>query len=671
MSKPEIFVLMKNMLKKAKTLLLSLTVFLFPIFFLTTIQDPFVTNKLYLLAFSALVLMLLSTLEFIQSKKIILPRRRLDKYLVLFLLALGLSILLVSPNKPQALLNINLGMIKILPLLILYHYLSTHPSQRIKQSFYAGALAVGLISALFFFQPFRNVNLPSSWQILKLPQFTPLGNYLELSIYLGFVVVWEASFLLKKKKLFEQQLEGKANLSFLVIHLLLLVGALMLLFLPLKNQQSLLNMVFYPLRLSWYSTVEIIKNPLTAVFGIGVDNYSAIFTRVKDIAYNQSSLWQIGYFTISRTLLLHIFTETGFFGLAAFCLMFYHLARQAVEKHSLYFPLVIFMGLVIFFLPPGLVSLFLLFLLAAWVAQAPHQPTIQLSLPLSALIAVVVVSLALIGAGVYLSVRSYLAEYYYQKASEGIKQNNIKTVYDNLKTALILNPFSEKFATDFSRLNLQYAINLIISKNQKKEVLNDQEKTAVTQAIQQAILEAKRVVNLNPQKAANWENLALIYKNIINIAQGADMWTISAYQRAIMADPQNPLYRISLGGVYYALNNFEEAIKYFEQAIALKPDWPNAYYNLAWANYQQNNLNKAVNAMENVVKLLNKSNNQADLAKAKADYENFKNKLEATSVEKEASEEGKVKAEELKLPEKPVEVDPKLPIKDHDPHDPE
>ena len=132
----------------------------------------------------------------------------------------------------------------------------------------------------------------------------------------------------------------------------------------------------------------------------------------------------------------------------------------------------------------------------------------------------------------------------------------------------------------------------------KKPELSEADRQTISQAIQAAIEEAKATVTLNPQKAVNWENLASIYRNIINVAQGADSWTVSAYQRAIILDPQNPTYRVSLGGVMFTFKNYDEAVKLFEQAIAIKPDWANSYYNLAWSSYQKADYQRAAAAMQ-------------------------------------------------------------------------
>lgn len=651
------------MLKNIKTGFLALTIFLFPLFFLTTTQDPFTTNKLYFLAAASLVLIFISTLEFITSKKIVWEKKTYDYPILAFIIAIIISIVLTSPNKISALLNVNLGLIKILPLAVIYYYLSRNKSQLVHKAFYFSAVVVSLISLVFVFQPLKNVNLPPSLQILKIANFTPLSNYLELAIYLGFMIVWEISQIINKKR--DENNKNVSKFSFLVINIIAFGVAVFLLVSPLKNQQSIFNILFYPFRIAWYAAVEIIKNPLSAFFGVGVDNFSAIFTRVKDVGYNQSGFWQMNYFTISRSLLLHVFTETGLLGLATFLWPIILVFKKTKTKQSPLFLLTIYCIVIAIFLPPALTSIYIIFMLFGLAGQEehntnPHVTDLKSEIPLILILSIL--SCAFLGAGGYFVGRAYSAELYYQKSASGVTLNNMNIVYDNLKNALIINPYSERYATDFSLVNLQYAMNLIASKNEKKEKLTDQERTSITQAIQQAILEAKRVVELNPNKAANWENLAIVYKNIINIAQDADVWTVSAYQRAIVADPQNPIYRINLGGVYYSLNNYEEATKLFEQAISLKPDWANAYYNVAWSNYQQNNLSKAVNAMENTIKLLDPNKDKSDLERAKADLDTFNKKLKANEEAQQATKEATPKSS-LDLPKKSDGIDPKLDIK--------
>ena len=114
------------------------------------------------------------------------------------------------------------------------------------------------------------------------------------------------------------------------------------------------------------------------------------------------------------------------------------------------------------------------------------------------------------------------------------------------------------------------------------------------------------------------------------MAQGSDAWAVSSYQRAILLDPQNSQYRLSLGGVYYSLGNYDDALRFFEQAVALKPDWSNAHYNFAWALYQKGNYQRAIEEMQSVVLLLQNNKKSDDYKKAQEDLKAFKYKVSST-----------------------------------------
>ncbi len=626
-------------------------IFLLPLFFLPTTEEFFITNKLYLLAFASLFLLLLSTVQNLISKKISWYSLNLDKPIILFLLTIGLSILISSPNKIQALLNPNFGLLSILSLTILYFYLSrlsffTNPSLTYSIAF--SSLIVSLLTIIFFFQPFKNVNLPSNLQFLKSPSFTPLGNQVDLAIFLGFFLVLGLTRILEKRNVADK--ESIFNFGLLTFSLIAFFLTLYSLLKPTSNNynqfQQILTML-PPFRLCWFAAVEVLKNPLTAAFGVGIDNFSSIFTQVKDLAYNQSPLWQIHSFNVSRSTFLHILTETGIFGFVAFCLLLSSVFKQLISTNLNKSLLILFGYLLICLLifPPSFITFFLLFIFLSQISSINHQllsvksKYFDLSEIPPLYFGITIVSFTLIIGTGYLLGRSYAAEYFFKKSLDGFYKNNGKQAYENLRQAIILNPYIERFRINFSQINLIIANNIAAKANQpqekdkKPQSLTEQDRQNITQAIQAAIAESKATITLNPQKAGNWENLALVYRNIINTAQGADVWSISAYQRAIVADPQNPIYRLNLGGLYYSLGNYEEAVKLFEQAVILKPDWANAHYNLAWADYQRQNYQRAVSGMQNVLSLLNPQKDKADYEKAQKDLEEFKKKIPKEEAE--------------------------------------
>jgi tetratricopeptide (TPR) repeat protein len=271
-------------------------------------------------------------------------------------------------------------------------------------------------------------------------------------------------------------------------------------------------------------------------------------------------------------------------------------------------------------------------------------------------VSIAIILLALAGGLGYFGSRAYAAEMYFKNSVNGIRANNGQAVYNNLVKAIQTNPYIERYHVQFGQVNLLLANNI-----SKKKDLKDQDRQDIARFIQVAISEAKVPVQLNPNKVGYWNNLAVVYRNIINVAQGAESWTVASYRRAIVLDPNNPLLRLNLGGVYYSLKNYGEAESLFGQAAALKPDWANAFYNLSWAQFQGKKYDAAVANLENALKILDKKS--PDYKKANENLEAFKAAAADTKKNaKTASESAGIqKGEELALPEKPnVQLSPAL-----------
>ena len=650
-------------------------IFIFPFFFLPITQEFFLTGKLYFLGFFSLFLLLISLIQFINSKKLTWRSTPIDTPIFLFIVALALSILFSSPNKIAALVNPNFGLAAIIFLTIIYFYLSRKMNKELTFMTilsYSGFL-LSLLTIVFFFQPFKNTSLPQSLQFLKNPAFTPVGSFLDLAFILGFFLIHGLTRIFKDK---ETQVNSNKNIihySLLIINLTALSLTLYSLLKPVLtnfNQFQPFSTNLPPFRLSWYAAIEILKKIDTAIFGVGIDNFSSIFTQVKDLAYNQSSLWQINSFSLSRSTILHILTETGLFGLLAFILLLFQAFKLAFVQKDL-LPLFGYSLFIIAFFPPSLIVWFLFFIVLSQLStkalESSHQNLSEINLAAfpPVYLGISAVSFLFIIIGGYFLGRSYLSEYYFKKGLDGVAKNDARQAYDNIRQAIVLNPFIERYRISFSQLNLLIAEGIAAKANQpqgkdkKPYQLTEQDRQNITQAIQTAISESKAAVTLNPQKALHWENLAGIYRNIIGTAQGADVWTVSAFQRAIVADPQNPIYRLNLGGIYYSLGNFEEAARLFEQTVSLKPDWANAHYNLAWADYQRQNYQRAVAEMQNAIALLNPQKDKTDLEKAQKELEEFKKKL--PKEEKQATESAGSQPSKLSLPTPPTtQISPKI-----------
>ncbi len=668
----------------AKSIILLIIVFLFPLFFLPTTQEFFMTNKLYLLAYGILVLVAVSGIEFVTSRKFVWVRGVFDSVVALFLFTVALSILLTSPNKVQALLNVHLGLVAMGGLGLLYYYLSRTNkavATQVMNILSLASLVLALLSIVFFFNPLKSTALPSSLEFLKNPNFTPLGSSFDLLLFLGFFAVVQLVSIFSKKRSDNPSRTARELLPSLA-SLTLLVLAI------LTNGYAIVKtgLVLPPLTVSWYAAVETLKQPMTALFGVGVDNFSSIFSRSKDMLYNQSPLWQIQSFNASRSAFLHIFTETGVFGFIAFILLVSALVREAMERgkkqgqmvKNLLPVLYIVSALLVF--PPSMTLFFLLFVLlgvksASEVDEHEHVFAVDMRRVVPVYIGGSITALIVVGGLAYFMTRAYVAEYSFKRAIVGVAEKNIKQLYDNQRNAVILNPYIERYRLNFSQTNLLIANNISQSaqqkakenppketqnaKEQQQPQLSEQDRQTISQAVQAAIAEAKAAASLNPMRAGNWENLANVYRSILGLVQEADAWTISSFQRAIMLDPQNPTYRLNLGGVYFSMKNFDEATKMFEQAVSLKPDWSNSHYNLAWSYYQKQDYPKAVAEMQSVLSLTDPKRDEADYKKANQELEEMKKKLPKEEEKAQSTQSAEPKQLKLSTPQTAT-VEPKL-----------
>jgi tetratricopeptide (TPR) repeat protein len=655
----------KSVIHHALIYFITFITAIIPVLFLPITQEFFTTNKFYMLAFGMLIALAILTIQMVFSKSIKWERKPYDGAVLLLIIGVALSLLIVTPNKVEGVLSPNFGLASVMSLSLLYFFLSRFNSHEKKTVFNALAITTSLaaiVSIVFFFKPFANVSLPAYITFLKNPYFTLLGTPLETMLFIGFFLTYALVVLFNEKAG-----DRKHNNTLLItVAVTTFISILMLaynLFKPQTGTAGQALLMLPPFRLSWYAAVEILKTPLSAIFGVGIGNFSALFTAVKDGLYNQTSLWQVETFALSRSAMLHILTETGILTFVAFALIVYQLVKSTFfgqHKSLLNKALVIYILAVLALFPLSLPILFLFFLVISHVmgdysAQSENHVDTYNSIETSAVlplhIALILISIVFIGISGYVVGRGYIAEFYFKKSLDGFTANNARALYDNQRNAIMNNPYLDKYRLSFGQTNLLIANNIA---GKDKTKLTDADRQTIAQAIQAAISEAKAAVTLNPSRAANWENLAGTYRNVLTIAQGADVWTISAYQRAIILDPNNPVYRVGLGGVYYSLGNYNEAVKLFEQATALKSDWSNAHYNLAWASYQSGDYNRAASEMQTVTTLLDPVRDEADYKKAKQDLADFKAKIAKTDESKKPTTDLKETPKKLSLPTPPV-----------------
>jgi len=638
------------------TVLLVLT----PLFFLPITGEYSITNKFYLISFITLFLCVLFCLRLIFEKKITFLSTSLMKPLLLFALSVLTSIIISAPNKLAALFLAPTGVI-ILFSFIIFTLLLTQITDKKEGTFYwlkivaFPSVILAILKIVFYIYPKITDSLTQDFQFLKNPLLSLAGNQIELVIFLGFVSIFLTALLITPY--LDRDKWRKPNIfTFVQIGALVICSIAFILSVSTLwqfRQDPLLVMV--PFSLSWSAAVETLKTPLTAIFGVGPGNFLSIFTAIKPVTYNMTPLWSLN-FNLSHSTILQIWSEFGLLGLIALLWLTSTLFKQALKLYRenktegivLLLVLAYSVGSLILF-PPMIANLLIFFTTAATIAIVTKPQVKEVNLSSAGTGVGVALGLVVILVFYFLG-RSYIGEFYFKKSGDTTKAAD---AYRLQQMAANLSSYNESYHRTFSQLNLNIGRSIA-----GKKKVTDSDRSQIAFYLQKAVDEGKAALNLNRDSVMNWANLADVYRNMFYLATGADGWAIEAYQGAISADPNNPLLKLNLGGIYYEFKNFEESSRIFKETVALKPNWANAYYNLAWSLFNEKKYDQAQFAMQQVVALVQK--NSADYKVASSDLKTFSmeaKKAEKSSEKATPSKKDQSSQQPLQLPTPPV---PKL-----------
>jgi len=101
------------------------------------------------------------------------------------------------------------------------------------------------------------------------------------------------------------------------------------------------------------------------------------------------------------------------------------------------------------------------------------------------------------------------------------------------------------------------------------------------------ILQAKTDVNLGKDMAAK----ALAGKGSISVKQGKFEEAQDYFKQSIESSPKDEVLAYNVGEINFSNQRHDEALKFFEMASQIKPDWPDPYLKMGYVY-----LNKADNA---------------------------------------------------------------------------
>ena len=611
-------------LAKLEKYILYLTIFLAPVAFIDLFSNFFDIPKVLVLALGVALTLLIVAVRALLGGKLTVGLSNFDFPLLLLLVAYLLSAFIRTPNKMDAFFFPGAATIIAAGVLLYFLFNSVGTN---KKALGATLFLSGTLVSVFYLLAAAGILAKISFlpQFVKDSSFSPLGGLLPQALFVGILLPIGIALVLAEKEAV-RKLFFSASLAVTTLALAVTIFNI----LPGKPNSPALP----PYATSWVVAIESLKQ--SPLLGVGPGNYLTAFSRFKPLEYNATPLWAVR-FTTATNFPLTLLTEAGLLALAALVLIYWKVLKGLREKLSggfdyekgLFVSLALSLVLLLIF-PASIPLLVLTFVLLAANARV-NEVTIPLSaggavgsrLPAAILTLPVIVGLGILG---YYGGRAFLAEYQFRRAINFLVANDGKGSYDTLIATIGLNPYVDRYHASYAQVNL--ALARAIAQN---EEITDADRTTISQLIQQAIREGRATVTLNPQRAGNWENLGRTYQSIMAFATGADAFAITSFNQAVALDPTNPNLRIALGGIFYSLGRYDEAVRTFELAVLSKPDLANGHYNLAIALREKGNLEDAIAQLNAVLSLVEKDSEDYNLVKT--EIENLEKKLPAKEAE--------------------------------------
>lgn len=652
-------------LESASLFVVAILFVVFPLLFLSSTTDAFVLPKQLLLIGLTSIALVLFGVKTLFEGKLKLRTSPFDLPVGIFAVVTLLSAIF-SINRYDALIAFT----PLLFVMLLYFVVVNTVRTEKHLLFLLGALTLGAsVSAILTIFSFFNIHL-LPFVYAKSQAFTTFGSLLDQALYLAIVLPIAGYFgynylNASKTAQGEGARKGKGGpmAGFAVGFAVIAIALSLTVYMLFTSQKPLI----LPFDTGLQTAMSAISQGASNIFkslllGSGFGTYINDFTQFKPAVYNTNpTLWAFTFFR-SSSFVLELLATTGLLGLVAFGFIILRVLKQktfflplilaivaaialpfSFTLIALFFILLALFAVVCIHNNPGKFGEAEMYLVAfkkGFLAVTPESDRVEQSasekrfskiLPIVFIIFVIVV----IGAPLYFVARFTLSDLLFQRSLVAASQNDGITTYELQAASINTFPYRDIYYRSFSQTNLALANALAV--NQQGASPSAQTQQNILTLIQQSINAGRTAVTVSPMTSFNWNNLSSIYRSLIGFGENADQFTILTLQQAIALDANNPQQYIDLGGVYYQLGKYDDAIRQFQIAINLKQDYANAYYNLGHALEEKGEYAQALSAY-NIVKQL-VADNKDNVAKIDADIANLNKRQQGNEQTNEGSKQ--------------------------------
>lgn len=628
---------------KVPLFLIGVFLILFPLIFSVQTTDAFLLPKHFLLAIIVTLSIITLGLRMVSEGKIRLKTTPFDVPVLLFTFVVIISAFL-SVNKFDALI----ATVPFMYAALLYYSMVNTVRGEKALLFILASLVIGssLASLISFLSFFHIYVLPLSYT--RSPYFTAFGSLLDQAVYLTAVLPIAGFFAMKVFSSFitkRRQTEGSAisgkDVLFTAGFIVIAAGLVVTLFYLFTSQKPLVLPLESGFQIAFAAISQDAGRVLKSfMFGSGYGTFMTDFMRFKQASYNSlPDLWSVTFIR-SSSFILELLATTGMLGVLSFLFIVYRVIREK----TLFLPLIalIIASFIIPFSPLIVTLLFTMLgifaIVRAHSSNAKGYDEVEMHLiafkereaqyaseglfkgKRTALLPglLLLVLAGIVGVTDYYTAKFAISDVTFQKSLVAASQNNGALTYDLQRSAITTFPYRDVYQRIFSQTNLALA-NALAQQTPAGSSPSAQVQQNVLTLIQQSINTGRSATTISPYSAPNWNNLSGIYRSLIGFGQNADKFAVLTNQQAIALDPSNPQQYVNLGGIYYQLGMYDDAIRQFQIAIQMKPDYANAYYNAGHALEAKQQYTQALSVYDVVKQLVSKDTNSSKQIAAEMD----------------------------------------------------
>ncbi len=451
-----------------------------------------------------------------------------------------------------------------------------------------------------------------------------LINLTSIWFLVGFFSILVLVYVMGREKLLRKNTEKPlAHATFLLSAAgLVLVTSALSVFASgqVGKLSSALDVNHVEVRPSAEATIDITKTVYQdhALLGIGPNTFSTAWRLHKDPAINETIFWDTS-FQSGHSFVLTQFINLGLLGgilLVCFHVLFFYLGYRMLlwpKVHDTYwyyfgsssFALASVVWIMTYFYVPGAAILLLgaFFTGCTYVAAAALLPDAVRAVPLVTnrqrgffLMAVTIVVVVISVATVYSAGSQYIAEASFNKAQQ---QAPTRDVFRQVALSSYERYPDSRFMNTLAQIDLS-ELNALLSIPEP----TDEDKQRFANITARAIQYAEQLVSEDSANPVNYAVLAGIYADLALVEiDGARDRAISALDKAMALDPQNPSYHLVAAQIAVRTGNVSLARVEIEKSLQLKRNYTDALYLSAQLDINDNNTKAAIATVRSIVAL--------------------------------------------------------------------